>query len=167
MADKRKHERRAGRDSGAGATAPVSHVELRRAIAAGFALAALAGCGHPDGPRTEETVPIVAPGGNGGNIEAIAVDGVWFFRLLGGWGEQALFVGEASIDGDCLLVGERVVIWSVGQASLAVELIAEVRSGAAPVVRLGGGESSDVPAMVADRCAVEAVWRTNSYEAAR
>jgi hypothetical protein len=70
------------------------------------------------------------------------------------------------VDEGCLLVGERVVVWSDSQVSLAAELVADVRSGSAPrVVRVIGGESREVPAVVAHRCAAYGVWLANSYEA--
>jgi hypothetical protein len=134
--------------------------------AALFALACLIGCGHADDPAADDSVPVVVPPGNRG-VAPIEVDGVWVFFMSGAWGEQALLGGEARIEDGCLLVGERLVLWSAGQASLAEGLVVDVRSGAAPVVRLAGGESNDVPAAVSDRCAVDVVWRANSYEMAR
>ena len=78
-----------------------------------------------------------------------------------------MLTDEVRIDDGCLLVGESAVIWPASQVSFAAALVADVRSGATPVVRLVGGPSSDVPAVVMERCAVEGVWRASSYEAAR
>ena len=165
----REQQRRAAERPDAAARARGSRLlQALRFWATGLALASVTHCGHPDGPRTDETVPIVAPGADGGTISALSLDGVWIFRMTGFWGQEAILSGEAGIDGDCLVVGDHVVIWPpTGRGFRAVEVLAAARSGRGRLVQLAGGESGDVPAVVAERCAIDRVWRVNGLDSAR
>ena len=94
------------------------------------------------------------------------VDRIWIFSHRPDAWNTARHSGYASIDGDCLLVGDHVVIWAEQRLSEAQDLVRAVKRGERPYAVVGGSALfptdsdvvRDVPSEVLERCPDKAIW---------
>lgn len=91
-------------------------------------------------------------------VSEVLVDGVSIFEGPPN-GEQALHGGLVEINGDCLTVGDVVVIWPVGRLAEIEQIVRSLSTETKSITVLtGGGYSERVPNVVRERCAVEEVF---------
>ena len=104
---------------------------------------------------------------DGDEISPVCVDGVWVFEYSPDWSMDALMTGRAEIENGCLKIDNAVVIWNSETMDQAGDLVARVRSGEHPTVKMGGGGDSldeggsdfKVPSVIEERCApVTGLW---------
>ena len=131
-----------------------------------FALV-LAACGD-DLTETQEDALITEDG-----ITAQQVDGgPWVFSHDPDAFMEALHTGAPEVRDNCLYVDDTIVIWHESDVEYAEQLVADVRTGSAPNVKVpGGGISLDegaspvqIPKTVRDRCPTSAVWFAGPIE---
>lgn len=99
-------------------------------------------------------------------ITARLVADTWIFSHNPNGGADGLHGGFASIVDGCLLVDGAVVIWHEDDIVPAGDLIAAVHAGERPNVSVGGGgvtlaEGGDVsqfPGIILDRCSTDTIW---------
>ena len=80
--------------------------------------------------------------------------------------DDALHSGAAHIADGCLWVGDAIVVWPVERFDEAAALIAAVKGGETPQVKIGGGgigleESAtpnQIPTFITDLCPTSVVW---------
>ncbi len=137
----------------------------------------VASCGASDPPAAErEADPppasvTAAPeppaaGEIRGGIEALQIDGVWVFRHDPDAGDDALHSGTPEIVGGCLYVDDTIVVWHADRMGDAAAAVAAANAGADPPLLIGGGgvsldeggDATQIPAVITQRCRTTAVW---------
>jgi len=74
--------------------------------------------------------------------------------------------GVPIIVGNCLYIGDTVVIWTSAQLATLPDLVRAARAGVTTPIVVGGGgigvregaDYSSIPREIRDRCSVESIW---------